>query len=123
MKKYVLFCDKCGKQIQGAASTINIGENAYDFCETCSKKLKTLITSFVNAPDIHADGSEVPEERMPRKKVKAEIDMPKVFALRKAGWKWIDIGKEFGVTDSTIINHVRKWQEEHHREDTEDDTI
>lgn len=122
MKKVIIVCDKCGKQIDDADVTLRFGtEEPMEFCAACGKRLKmalsTHIQTFLNTPEPEGEPKPLPRRK---KTERADIDMPKVFALRRAGWSWQKIGDEFGVTDSTVINHVRAYQEEHK---DDDDTV
>lgn len=121
MKKIVTICDKCGKQIDDAYVTLKYGtDEPLEYCEACGKRLRTALSAFLNIKsDPEPEGEPKPLPR-PKKTERAKLDMPKVFALRKAGWTWQKIGDEFGVTDSTIINHVRAYQEVHK---DDDDTV
>lgn len=43
-----------------------------------------------------------------KKKKRVVIDIPKVKALRKAGWSYEKISEEFNCSPQTIINHLKE---------------
>ena len=43
-----------------------------------------------------------------KRKKRVVIDIPKVKALRKAGWSYEKISEEFNCSTQTIINHLKE---------------
>lgn len=116
MRKITYYCDRCGKEapsvVQICYRTINVetGEpEDYEFgaelCVDCFDLVDKATMAAVN---------NKPPTPIKKKAstTKRDIDMPKVLALRKAGWTFEKIGIEFGVTDQTIINRIRAWEAE-----------
>lgn len=121
MRKITYYCDRCGKEapsvVQIGYRTINVetGEpEDYEFgaelCVDCFDLVDKATMAAVNTK---------PSTPIKKKAstTKRDIDMPKVLALRKAGWTFEKIGIEFGVTDQTIINRIRAWEAEQGKED------
>lgn len=97
MRKEIIYCDKCGREIDGAfwfADLIKGAEilvGSYDICPDC---MASLMEPEVPAPD-----PEPKPKRQPRK-----IDRGKVWALRDADWKVSAIAGEMGCSEATIYN-------------------
>lgn len=130
MRKVTYYCDRCGKLIEG--KMVRLGatfvdtvtdlpvdqEDGAELCEECYWEVdQATADAVMNKPTPKEAPVEKPAEK-PKKKAtnKANIDMPKVFALRKAGWSYEKIGLEFHVSDQTIINHINAWNKEHEQE-------
>ena len=128
MRKVTYYCDRCGKLIEGKIArlttvfivpdidVIDEQEDGAELCMECDWEVdQATANAVMNCPK--PTPKEVPEEK-PKKKPtnKVDIDMPKVFALRKAGWSYEKIGSEFHVSDQTIINHIKEWNKEHEQE-------
>ena len=120
MRKISYFCDRCGKEV--TAGLVQIGYRTIDLttgdpedyefgaelCVDCFAVVdKATMAAIQNKPPVV------------KKKVrpKLDIDMPKVLALRQAGWSFEKIGEEFHVSSQTIINHLRAWEAEAGKED------
>lgn len=126
MRKITYFCDRCGKQVEGGLVQIGFrtidletGEPAeYEFgaelCFDCFKLVDDLIADAIKQ-------KEAPKPKKVNRPAKSNIDMPKVFALQKAGWSLEKIGDEFGVSGQTISNHIRAWNERKEDGDAEVD--
>ena len=119
MRKITYYCDRCGKE---APSVVQIGYRTIDpetgdpvdyefgaeLCLDCFDLVdKATMAAVTSKPPI----------KVKKTTTKRDIDMPKVLALRKAGWTFEKIGIEFGVTDQTIINRIRAWEAEQGKED------
>lgn len=119
MRKITYYCDRCGKE---APSVVQIGYRTIDpetgdpvdyefgaeLCLDCFDLVDKATMAAVNSK---------PSVKVKKPTGKKDIDMPKVLALRKAGWTFEKIGIEFGVTDQTIINRLRAWEAEQGKED------
>lgn len=124
MRKITYFCDRCGKEVTGGLvqtgyRTIDLttGEpEDYEFgaelCVDCFDLVDKATMAAVNSK---------PPVKVKKTTAKRDIDMPKVLALRKAGWTFEKIGIEFGVTDQTIINRIRAWEAEQGKEETDEE--
>jgi len=119
MRKITYYCDRCGKE---APNVVQIGYRTIDpetgdpvdyefgaeLCLDCFDLVDKATRAAVNSK---------PPVKVKKTTAKRDIDMPKVLALRKAGWTFEKIGIEFGVTDQTIINRIRAWEAEQGKED------
>ena len=131
MRKVTYYCDRCGKLIErdmvrlrsvfidAATDIVTEEEDGAELCFDCYSFVDdATATAVMNKPAQKVEKPvEAPAEKpkkVPHNKV--EIDMPKVFALRKAGWSYEKIGLEFHVSDQTIINHINAWNKEHEQE-------
>lgn len=83
-----------------------------EFCETCGKNLIDLImgkaAEQVSDPEPKKAETKktetkkaTPKKEEPKKK---ELDIPKVRALRAAGWTYAKIADELGVSQTRIFN-------------------
>lgn len=98
MRTELVYCDKCGRRIDGAfwfadlikGTEILVGN--YDICPDCMDRF--MDASPEPAPD--------PDEPKPKKTRK--IDRGKVWALRDADWKVSAIAGEMGCSEATIYN-------------------
>lgn len=114
MRKITYFCDRCGKEV--TAGLVQIGYRTIDLttgdpedyefgaelCVDCFQLIDKGIADAIKNKPVVVKKRQAANKR--------DIDMPKVMALRKAGWTYEKIGVEFGVTDQTIINHIRAWE-------------
>lgn len=98
MRKEIIYCDRCGKQIDGQfwyAELLNpklVEDMQFDICTDC---MANFMTKGVEpAPD--------PDEPKPKKSRK--IDRGKVWALKDADWKVSAIAGEIGCSEATIYN-------------------
>ena len=104
MRKVLYFCDKCGKQIADEeffAFSSRTGQ--IETCDQCAAVLRERIWKIVD--DFMAEESAAVPAEKPKKKGKV-IDLPKIGALRSAGWSVKNIAIEFGVAEQTIRNHL-----------------
>lgn len=90
MRKEIIICDKCGKEIDGDlwcchSNSVDV-DYFYDFCMEC-------MDMFVKTDP------EPKPKRQPRK-----IDRGKVWALKDADWKVSAIAGEIGCSEATIYN-------------------
>jgi hypothetical protein len=127
MRKVKYYCDRCGKEITGnvmrlttcfidpEADEVIDQEFGAELCRECYEIVDEATMKAVR------DKEEKPTPKP--KKInnrpapnKVDIDMPKVFALRKAGWSLDKIGEEFGVSGQTIANHIAAYNSEQQKE-------
>lgn len=115
MKKVRYYCDRCKKEIQGSIfvlgtiyGSVEDPEERWDdidkgaeLCDSCYKDVDNVIMKVICGVNMVPAGTKV------------EIDMGKVFALRKAGWNLDKIGTEFGVTGVTIANRIKAYEAAH----------
>lgn len=106
MRKVIFYCDKCGIEIQGDPAIVGTGD-IYDLCPKCAAELNSIVSNWIS-------GKTTERKTQGRKK---DIDMPKVHALKNAGWSLEKIGIEFGVAPQTIANHLKAEQEALNGED------
>lgn len=105
MKKTIIICDKCGKEIpEGKATTIM---NEVDICPKCWPKLQTALMDWLK---------QKTEDVKPKKQPAAEpekpdppedkVDLGKMQALRNGNWSVKDIAKEMKVSESFVYSHT-----------------
>ena len=69
----------------------------------------------------------LPPEEQPKTKdqkndtKRSNLDDGKILALRNAGWTYKKIADEMGVSDATIISHLKKMQAAQPEEETDAD--
>ena len=98
MRKEIIYCDKCEREIDGAfwfadllkGTEILVG--SYDICPDCMAR-------FMEPEPKPAPDPEPKSKRQPRK-----IDRGKVWALKDADWKVSAIAGEMGCSEATIYN-------------------
>lgn len=106
-------CDFCGKEIIGSVIRINanvvdnntgdfidefdIKQNERDYHMECAKK----ILSFAN----HVK-EEQPKQERKDTGTKKKLDIGKILALKKAGWKYKDIAGEMGTSEQCIASTI-----------------
>lgn len=129
MRKITYFCDRCGKQITG--NLIRIGahfidtadeeiideEWGADLCRDCYEIVDDATMKAIK--EVEEKPKPAPKPKKPNNRPapnKVDIDMPKVFALRKAGWSLDKIGEEFGVSGQTVANHIAAYNSEQQKE-------
>ena len=119
MRKITYFCDRCGKEV--TAGLVRLGYITIDMTTGDPEDYEFGAELCVDCFDLvdKATMAAIKSKEPPKVKkttAKRDIDMPKVLALRKAGWTFEKIGIEFGVTDQTIINRIRAWEAEQGKE-------
>ena len=110
MKKLVIFCDKCNKEIEGKPARVGFYDTTRDsedpdqplytpgedYCVDCVTELIALIDNF----------KPKPEEKVKKEKKKAtpkkKADKGKIWALREAGWTIKDIALDVGCSVGTV---------------------
>lgn len=111
MKRLVISCDKCGKEIAGKPArvtffstereSVSYDETLYDpkqdYCTDCVTELIALIDNF--KPKKEETKVEKEEQKKPRKR---KTDVGKIWALHDAGWKMKDIALDAEVAISTV---------------------
>ena len=130
MRKVTYYCDRCGKLIDSKMARLttvfidtafDIEEEQEDGAELCMACYWEVDQATANAvmqkPAQKVEKQEAPVEKPEEKPKevphnKVEIDMPKVFALKNAGWSLDKIGQEFRVSGQTIANHIAAYNKE-----------
>lgn len=130
MKKTIILCDKCKKEIE-ETDIMQIGE--MDFCHACTSDLFFIIQNWVKSEKeesvvkpANVEEDFLTEEKYPaKKKKKAEdteheeepkkkIDWDKACALKKAGWSNREIAEECKIKLSTlsveIYRHLKLYE-------------
>ena len=122
MRKITYFCDRCGEEIMGTVmrlSTCFVDPAAdevidQDFgAELCRKCYEIVNEATMKAIQNKEENPAPKPKKINHRPApnKVDIDMPKVFALQKAGWSLDKIGEEFGVSGQTISNHIKAYNE------------
>ena len=115
------------EEINGDMDYARTELDGYDLCENCIAELIDLVGAFikpeqvsdtapenipVNEEDVVIDSEEEqPEEEKPKETKggrKSAFDAGKVRALYEAGWAVREIAGEFGVSDQTVYNWLKK---------------
>lgn len=132
MVKMVYYCDKCGREIEGAPATIKFSSSiltsSNDFCEDCYALAADALQSWMDEeeqeedevllvseqldeeeeePEEEQEEDEEEEEEKPEplskaRKERREIDRGKIMALTRAGWDARKIADEMGCTQQTV---------------------
>lgn len=130
MVKTVYYCDKCGKEIEGAPCVVrftsSVLTSSNDFCEECyalaaaalecwmSEEEPEVVEEYVTEtleeeeeeePEKEEEPEEEEEQPEPlskARKERKEIDRGKIMALTRAGWDARKIADEMGCTQQTV---------------------
>lgn len=126
MVRTVYYCDKCGKEIEGAPCVIrftsSVLESSNDFCEECYALAAAALECWMNEeePEVAEEyvtetleeeeleeEEEEQEEEQPEPlgevvKKRKELDRGKIMALTRAGWDARKIADEMGCTQQTV---------------------
>lgn len=111
MKRMLITCDKCGKEIEGKPARVSFFDTArdtedadqalyepdQDFCDDCVAELIALVDNF-------DPKQKKVEKKVERKKPKKTIDRGRVWALYDAGWKTKDIAVDACCSAQTVRN-------------------
>lgn len=122
-----IICDKCGKDIsksekigylvwnfkehlEGNQLQENIFEKNH-YCQECMEKIKTFITE---------EGKKELEEekKFPKEKIKKRIDIGKIMALKKAGWKNKEIAMEMHMEPQAVAGAIYNYKKKKIVEET-----
>lgn len=120
MKKTIIYCDVCGKQITGKVYKVFIGaqdadkieddpcyeeiEQENDFCVDCIDSVTQLIATFTKQPTLEETEEPKPVEEPKEKKTRKKVDAAKVWALYDANWGTADIAFEMMYSTQTVRN-------------------
>ncbi len=122
-----IICDKCGKeiskpekigylvwnfkeQLEGKQLQENIFEKNH-YCEKCMEKIKIFITE--------EEKKELEEEKeFQKEKKKKRIDIGKIMALKKAGWKNKDIATEMHMEPQAVAGAIYNYKKKKIVEET-----
>lgn len=106
MKKTIIVCDKCGREIPENA-TIQITDEV-DICPKCWPKLKTALMAWLKQNTEDAKPKKQPIEEPEKPDPPADkVDLGKMQALRESGrWSVKDITKEMKVSESFVYSHT-----------------
>ena len=114
MKRLVISCDKCGKEIVGKPArvtffstereSVSYDETLYDpkqdYCTDCVTELIALIDNFKPTKEEEKVAKKA-EAKKPRKR---KVDAGRIWALYDAGWKTKDIAIDAECTPQTVRN-------------------
>jgi hypothetical protein len=96
---------------------MKINIEGYDITGTPSEILELLDLLAEEVAAVENPPVETPERPAAKPKAKPaaadktktrKIDWNKARALREAGWSYVKIGEELGVSDVTVAAHLRK---------------
>ena len=114
MKKTIVYCDVCGKQITGQVYKVFFGvqesagivadqcfddiEKEMDFCVLCIGRV------LASPPTLEEAEEPKPVEEPKEKKTRKKVDAAKVWALYDANWGTADIAFEMMCSTQTVRN-------------------
>ncbi len=115
MRKYLVTCDRCGKDCgekgykvvfgyenENTAGRIGSPEtDKLDFCMDCMKQIQQMVAGF-------AERREAEPKPVQKEKKQPKIDKGKVRALRNAGWKVKDIAGEMGCSPQAVYSVLKE---------------
>lgn len=125
MKKTIVYCDVCGKQITGQVYKVFFGvqesagivadqcfddiEKEMDFCVNCIGDVAEMVRNCrerMTASTLELEETEEPKpvEEPKEKKPRKKVDAAKVWALYDANWGTADIAFEMMCSTQTVRN-------------------
>lgn len=106
MKKTIIVCDKCGREIPEKA-VIQIMDEV-DICPKCWPKLKTALMAWLKQNTEDAKPKKQPIEEPEKPDPPADkVDLGKMQALRNSGrWSVKEIAAEMKVSESFVYAHT-----------------
>lgn len=124
MKKTIIYCDVCGKQITGQVYKVFFGvqesagivadqcfddiEKEMDFCVLCIGKVADAVRVLASPPALEETEEPKPVEEPKEKKPRKKVDAGKIWALHDAGWNSPSIALEVGCSSQTVYNVLAK---------------
>lgn len=113
MRKYIIICDKCKKQVaDDGVTSFKIGEGI-DICNGCKEVfdiwLKVRLEEWCEGKPLSSAGTdEKPKKRNIKGvgKKPVDVDWDKACALRKAGWPYAKIADELYVSPATVYRKL-----------------
>ena len=113
MKRMVITCDRCGKEIPDENSVYKVLTDdleGVDLCDDCKKEFGRFLKNQLKSEPAQAPARPVIQ------KLKIQKNMEVVYALRKVGWNFAKVSDVFGVSTQTIVNWIAKDKEEQRKE-------
>lgn len=117
MKKTVIYCDRCGKEITGTVYQLAVFTSepgkSYDLgddveadtgAELCEECFEIVDKATENAVNNVSDPEPQPKPRRAANRI--DLDLGKMVALRNAGWSIAKIADEFRVSEQTVRNRM-----------------
>lgn len=102
MKKTVVLCDRCGKEIEGEFLEITAYKGRdFDICEKCADEFLMPVTHREPASE-----EKKPEKKKEDQKPSLPFDSGKAQALRDAGWSVRKVAAEMKVCEQTVYSHT-----------------
>lgn len=119
MRKYVFYCDRCGKQtdaviqlgsrkIETETGFVEADDWGAELCPDCFKEVDDMIAWLIQHPEIHFSGGKAIQPK--KASNKKDLDLGKIAALRNAGWSMAKIADEMKCSEQTIRNHMDEAQ-------------
>ena len=111
MKKTIIVCDKCGREIPEKA-VIQIMDEV-DICPKCWPKLKTALMAWLKEQEEgkprgrKSAEKQEPEQEPAKDPDPGKVDLGKMQALRNSGrWSVKEIAAEMKVSESFVYAHT-----------------
>lgn len=108
MKRTIVTCDKCGKEIEDG-NTMTLFQ--CDLCFDCYDQAINLFSKWLAVKPRNEETEDVPEEPKEDKRKRTKIDWDRAVELKKQGWSHEAIAKEVGTTTGTISTAIYKHME------------
>lgn len=112
MVKLIYICDICKKEIEEPITLSSIKYQEVCFCEKCLDKLLATSESEPEPTPPAGESPEEPEKAATKESAKRgsydtrKYDVPKMLALKNAGWSNAQIADEFGIDDPEKISKI-----------------
>lgn len=123
MRKYIFYCDRCGKQtdaviqlgsrkIETETGFVEADDWGAELCPDCFKEVDDMIAFMVKNPSVHfSNGTQIKPKDPKKANNKSKLDLGKIAALRNAGWSVAKIAEEMHCAEQTIRNHLEEAQQ------------
>jgi len=114
MKKIIYLCDRCGAQFD--KDETSVASFPADLCHECEVKAAKMFDIFLNGGLSEEKPAKIEKRSAPAaarggSRKRANLDLGKIAALRKAGWTFEKIADEVGVSAPTVTKYMDEAME------------
>lgn len=134
MQRVIVVCDKCGEELQGEFSHVELSDAEFDLCEKCDKEMENEIKNWIKKA---TKSSVVEQDEKKKEQGRAElkaifeksdsenfptyagtegilgkkskkVDWDKAVELKRSGMRTKEIAQILGCNEGTLIASLYK---------------
>lgn len=109
MRRMIIICDKCKREVSDATLHQISNDESYDLCPGCLEVVNSWIDAKIrdwcNGKPL-AEVTDKPKNPRHAGKKPVNVDWDKACALRKAGWPYAKIADELYVSPATVYRKL-----------------